>query len=165
MPATLRITDELSQSLAAAVRRGVPIETAAQAAGVSQSQFYEWLKAAESGQWRDGQPVSPESLRSITAFSERIRRAQSEFEAECIQRIAEAGSMVGKSGVPEWRALAWIANNHPRYRERYRQHREVEVHQSGQVVHELKLAQQLEPQALEAAYEALHALPAETQSE
>ena len=47
MPAQLLLTDSLADSLADAVERGVPIETAAQAAGVSTQQFYAWLRVAE----------------------------------------------------------------------------------------------------------------------
>lgn len=92
----------------------------------------------------------------IQAFSARIRAAQAEFEAEQVQAIAEAGGVVGKSGVPEWRARSWLLNNHPRYRATYRQERQIEMHQSGTVTHEHTLAAALSDDQLS---EALAALP------
>jgi transposase-like protein len=159
MPATLLLTPALAESLADAVRRGVPIETASQAAGISPQTFYDWVKCSQVGTWRNGVPIEPESLLQLSAFSEKIRQAQADFESRQIAAIAEAGEAVGRSGVPEWRARAWLLNNHPRYRERYRQHRELEVHQSGTVLHEHQLASQLDDSALTQAYEAFTALP------
>lgn len=155
MPATLRLTDDLADALADAVRRGVPIETAAQAAGITDRTFYEWRKAAESGFWSHGDPVSPESLRAITRFARLLQVAEAEAEVDHITAIAEAGATVGKSGVPEWRARAWLLNNHPRYRQRYRQHRETIVEQSGTVLHEHKLVKELPKDDLQQAYLAL----------
>lgn len=162
MPATLLLTDALADQLADAVRRAVPIETAVQAAGISQQTFYEWLRAAESGRYANGAEVSPASRKAMLAFSEKIRRAQAEAEAQHIQAIAEAGASVGRNGVPEWRARAWLLNNHPRYRERYREHRQTVVEHGGTVLHEHTLAKQLEQPALEGSYQALESLPDQT---
>jgi transposase-like protein len=159
MPAHLLLTPELAQSLANAVRKGVPIETAAQAAGVSPQQFYAWLRTAEHGTWPHGTPVDATSLNAITAFAEQIRTAQAEFEAHQVENVAAAAEMIGKSGVREWRAGAWLLNNHPRYRERYRQHREVQVEQSGTVKHEHTLVRNTDPNELEEWHTALKALP------
>jgi hypothetical protein len=159
MPASLLLNDALGDALADAVRRAVPVETAVEAAGISHQQFYAWLRAAQSGLWPDGSPVSPDSLATITAFAEKIRRAQAEAEAEHVGAIAEAGTIVGKNGVPEWRARAWLLNNHPRYRERYRQHRETTVNNTGIVQHEHRLVRELEGEELERAYAALEQLP------
>lgn len=156
MPATLLLTHELAASLAGAVRRGVPIETAVQAAGISSPQFYAWLRAAESSVWPDGTPVKSESLAIITAFAQQIRQAQAGAEADHIAAISDAGAVVGKSGVPEWRARAWLLNNHPRYRSTYRQERVVQQEHSGQVSVEHSQVKALTPTELEAAYKALN---------
>src|SRR5258708_1420381 len=88
--ATLLLTDALAESLADAVSEGVPIETAAQAAGVGHHTFFTWLQAAERGVWRDGQPVDPSTHRRLTAFAEQIQRAQAEFEARQVSGITRA---------------------------------------------------------------------------
>jgi hypothetical protein len=120
----------------------VPIETACQAAGFSQTQFYEWLKAADRGSWRNGHPTDPESLRVITRFADLIGRAQAQFEARKVQNVARAAEVVNaKTGQVDWRADAWLLNNHPRYRKTYRQERQLEVHNTGTVQHEHTIAQ------------------------
>lgn len=142
MPATLSLTNALADELAAAVEAGVPIETAAQAAGISSTQFYEWLQAAQRGHWRNGFPADPESLRIITRFADLISRAQARFEARKVQNVARAAEVVNaKTGQVDWRADAWLLNNHPRYRKTYRQERQLEVHNSGTVQHEHTIAQ------------------------
>lgn len=160
MPATLLLSDALADQLEHAVESGVPIETACEAAGISARQFYEWLRGAESGRWSTGDPISESTKAIISAFSLRIRRAQAKHESAVLQRISAASEAVNeKTGIPEWRAGAWLLNNHPRYRERYRPQRETIVTNQGTVLHEHQLAKQLEPDALEAAYQALHQLP------
>ena len=160
MAATLLLTDALAESIADAVSHGVPLETATQAAGISSRQCYEWIAAAERGAWHDGSPVRDDALRIITGFSEKIQRAQAEFEAKQIANIARTAEAVNeKTGIREWRAGAWLLNNHPRYRERYREHRQTTIEHQGTVTHEHQLVKQLEPEALEAAWQALQALP------
>lgn len=162
MPAQLLLTPALADSLADAVEHGVPIETAAQAAGVSKSQFYDWLQAGSRGTWSDGSPITQESLRQITEFSEKIRAAQASHEARLIRDIDAASQAVNaKTGIPEWRAGAWLANNHPRMRATYRQERVSQVEQTGTVRHEHTLAKALDPHQLEQAYQALNAQPDE----
>lgn len=157
MPATLILTPALADSLADAVRRGVPIETAATAAGISKTQFYYWLQAAEREVWPDGTPIASESLVALSAFSEQIKRAEAQWEADHVKAIGEAGAVIGKSGVPEWRARAFLLTNHPRTRSRWGQ--QVQIEQTGTVQHEHSLVKQLPPTELEAAYEALRELP------
>ena len=140
MPATLLLTDDLAESLANAVRRGVPIETACQAAGIGSRTFFQWLEIANGGR-SNGATVTDESKVIIERFARLIASAQADFEAHQIASIAEAGEAVGRSGIPEWRARAWLLNNHPRYRKTYRQERQLEVHNSGTVQHEHTIAQ------------------------
>ena len=141
MPATLLLTDDLANSLANAVRRGVPIETAAQAAGIGPRTIYQWLAIAQTGHRHDGAHITDATKLVIERFADQIASAQADFEAHQIASIAEAGEVVGRSGIPEWRARAWLLNNHPRYRKTYRQERQLEVHNSGTVQHEHTIAQ------------------------
>lgn len=149
--ASLHLNDALADSLATAVAAGVPIETAAQAAGISARTIYGWLKAAEDGNWREGEPLDPQSLDAISRFSVLIRQAQAVFEAKQVQGVAEAAEAVNeKTGLRDWRARAWILNNHPRYRRTYRPERTVEMHQSGTVTHEHKLTEAADDDQLRA---------------
>ena len=160
MPATLLLTNELGDALADAVRHGVPIETAVQSAGISRQTFYEWLRVAESGSttWSDGSPARSESLPAILAFSDKIRRAQADWEAEQVRAIrADAEAYNAKTGLRDWRARAFLLTNHPRTRKRWGQHVEVEQHST--VHHEHTLVKTLELEALEANLELLEQLP------
>lgn len=160
MSATLRLTDELAESLADAVKRGVPIETAAQAAGVSERTFFEWLKAAESGVWHDGSPVQPETLKTISRFSRLISRARAEHMQQMIASIQQCAVTPNeKTGMPDWRAADTMLSKHPVYRKLWREERQVNVTQSGTVLHEHQLASKLSDAELEQAYQALDALP------
>lgn len=143
MPATLTLTDDLASALEHAVEQGVPLETAAQAAGIGTRTLYEWISAGETGSWSTAVPLSEFASGVCSRFSQRIRQAQARFEAKQVQGVAEAAEAVGKNGIPEWRARAWLLNNHPRYRQRWREQREVIVDKT--VTHVL------EQQAVQAA--------------
>lgn len=162
MPATLLLTPQLADQLAEAVEAGVPIETACQAAGISRVTFYDWLQTAQRETWHDGSPVKADSLEVIVAFASKVQRASAAFEAKRITAIARAAEAVNeKTGIPEWRAGAWLLNNHPRYRSTYRQERISQVEQTGTVRHEHSLAKALEPEQLAQAYAALEPGPEE----
>lgn len=142
MPASLTLTDALADQLAAAVERGVPFETASQAAGIPARTVYGWLEIASKGYRTDGATVSPESKTVIERFGQRIATARARFEARQLESIARAGEQVNaKTGLTDWRAPAWILNNHPQYRARYRQERVQQIEHSGSVHHEHKLAE------------------------
>lgn len=138
MPASLTLTPELAKQIANAVAEGVPLETAAAAARISTSEIHEWLAAAERGTWHNGSPVRATSHRILSAFSADIAAAQAEFESKRIRSIAEAAETINaKTGARDWRAGAWLLNNHPRYRERYREHKQVETNATVDVRHVL----------------------------
>lgn len=161
MPATLRLTDALADSLADAVRRGVPVETAAQAAGVSSAQYFAWLRAAETGLWQHGDPVPPDSLRTIQSFADKIARARAEHMEQMIASIQQCAVTPNeKTGLPDWRAADTMLSKHPVYRKVWREERQVNVTQSGTVQHEHQMASKLPDAELEQAYAALKALPA-----
>ena len=138
MPSTLKLTPELADALADAVRNGVPIETATTAAGIPKQLFYTWLQAAERKQWRAGSPELPDQTLCLLAdFSDRIACAQAEFEASQVASVVSAAQQVNeKTGLRDWRANAWLLNNHPRTRARYRQEHVAQVTTTGTVHHE-----------------------------
>lgn len=140
---TTLLTDALADQLAEAVSAGVPLETAAIAAGLNSHALHDWLQAA-SGTWRSGTPVSKTLHSRLISFSERIHRAQAEFEAKQVAGIAKAAEIVNeKTGQQDWRARAWLLNNHPRTRDRYHEVKQVQQEQFGTIVHEMKQVQQI----------------------
>lgn len=154
MPAQLLLTDAIAESLAAAVRDGVPLEVAAQASGISRTQVYDWLQVAQRQTWPNGTPVDPATIQRLSVFSEQIARARAEREAAAVQRIQEAARTVGRSGVLEWRADAWYLEHAPSTRERWGQ--TIQITQTGTIQHEHTLVKELSDEALEAAYNLIH---------
>ncbi len=151
--AAVRLTPAVVDAIVQRVEAGVPFTTAAVAAGVSLRTAEYWLEIANGKRthWPDGTPVSEAVSGFLAPIAERIAVAQAQFEAEAVQSIAEAGDMVGKSGIREWRAKAWLLNNHPGTRKQYHEHRELKVEHSGQVNHEHRIAAAMsEPELLEA---------------
>lgn len=151
------LTPAAAEDIVRAVRLGVPLETAARAHGISQSALYEWLQIAQDNRdtWNNGHPLTPGSKAQILDLSERIARAKAERESRAVEIISDAAETVGKSGVPEWRAAAWLLNNHPAYRERWREHRQLQVEGNTQVNHYHREVRELPNSALK------EALPAE----
>jgi len=133
MPTKLKLTPAVADAIVEAVRRGVPPGTAARAAGITDASLYAWLSAPVIGRWRNGSDMSQEAIELLSSFRERVDQASAEYEQGMIESIARAGTITGKSGVPEWRAHAWLANNHPHYRATYRPER-VQVVQGDQNV-------------------------------
>lgn len=155
MPTTLLLTDALGESLAEAVATGVPIETAAVAAGLAPRTLYEWLKAAETGTWNTGSPVAPESRQALLRFLRLITAAQAQWEAKQVAGITRAAEERNeKTGQQDWRARAWLLNNHPRTRHTYHEAKELEVTRA-EPFHELEQAKQLSDDELRAQLEAL----------
>lgn len=150
MPNTLTLTDSVAESIAAAVANGVPLETAAIAAGVGRSTVHLWVAAGETGQWpQNGSPVTETAKKVLVAFAASIQRARAEWEAKQIAAISEAAQTVNaKTGIREWRAGAWLLNNHPATRERYREHRQTTIEQTGQVSHVHSVVRELPEQEL-----------------
>lgn len=152
-PPSLLERPEVVDALLDAVEHGVPIATAAAAAEVSPSTIYEWLQVADSHTWRNGTPVTDAQLGRILRFSERFRGAQARWEQRLVRQLGEdADSVNEKTGQRDWRAKAWLLNNHPATRATYRQQREMTVTQQGTVSHEHQLVSGMsEPELLAAA--------------
>lgn len=160
MANTLSLTPGLEDSLVRAVESGVPIETAALAAGIGMKTFYRWLEIARDGQRADGVDVTPATVERCGQFGQRIREAQARHEAALVARIDAASQQYNaKTGVQEWRAGAWLLNNHPRTRATYRQERQVDVNTTGVVKHEHSLVKSMDIDTLTLAFDTLNALP------
>jgi hypothetical protein len=133
------LSEDLVEQVASRVQHGVPLQTALKAAGVTDAMVREWERIAK------GVASDNEGTREwITAFSERIGRAQAECEATLVEGIVETSATIGKSGLPEWRAGAWLLNNAPQYRDTYRQQREMRITREVPEHHEQQLVEQNE---------------------
>lgn len=69
-----------------AVRRGVPLNRAAEAAGIDESTLHRWKE-------RHGE------------FAQALTRARADFIAES---CAQIGAGVNAKGLPDWKARAWL---------------------------------------------------------
>lgn len=127
------LTAERQQALVEAVRTGVPVEAACEVIGIATSTLREWLAIGDGRQptWHNGVPVSQAAKVQCEALSAALTQARAEREATLVQAIAGAVGVVGKSGIPEWRPALELLKHHPLYRERWHEHKVVEV--SGQV--------------------------------
>jgi|SRR5579859_6761545 len=158
------LSPQLVDSLVEAVANGVPFETAAAVAGFHSSTIQEWIHAA-SGTWRNGLPVPQPVIGQAVDLAERIARAQAEFEARQVTGIVKAADQVNeKTGQQDWRARAWLLNNHPRTRATYHEQKEVEVTRP-EPFRELEWADSLSDAELEAEYERLPPLVSSATSE
>jgi len=95
--------DEVRDDIVAMVRRGIPITTACEAAGIAQSTYYDWLGK------------NPE-------FSAELTQARAEGRSELVEKLLAA---VDRDGNPDWRALAWYLERTDR--ETYGKHVELAV--------------------------------------
>lgn len=150
-----KLTPALVEALVQAVRTGVPVSTALRQFGVSQGMFREWMRIAEGRQetWHGGTPVSREMKQPLEELLARLDQARAEREAEAIQRIEDAAKKPDKFGRYDWRADAWLLNNHPDYRARYHPHREITVDQHITVSREREHVLQMSNEELRAAVE------------
>jgi len=88
--APTKLTPELQTKIVAFIRAGGYVETAAAAAGINKSTFYDWLKrgaAQKAGPYRE--------------FSDAVEKAAAESEMADVARINKAA----QDGV--WQAAAW----------------------------------------------------------
>lgn len=153
----LKLTPALEDAVIDALRRGTPVSTAFRAAGIREDAFSKYLRAAESGVWPDGGNVNPATLTRLQAFADRVAQTKAELEIKLLSGVIEASETVGKSGVREWRAGAWMLNNHPWWRETYRQDKQTTNTIVGEVRHEHVVARQLSVEEVRGALRALEA--------
>jgi transposase-like protein len=142
------------------VARGIPIETAALAVGISRGTYYEWMHAAEHGTWKSGVPADPESLTRIQRFSHKVMRARAECQARLIDSLYTAATTPNeKTGQPDWRAGDALMSKHPAYRKDWREERHTTIDQTTTVRLEDQLVQGKSVEELDALEQALAALP------
>lgn len=154
-PPTMLNAPEVLDSIIKAVETGVPVTTACRAAGIAAQTVSDWLKAADTGTWpATGTPVSPESLASITDFSERVTRARARHEARMAQAVTDAATIPDTFGKVDWRAGAWYLNNSQHTRKQWKPDRDATITQQGTVSHEHSLAAAMTPAELTADLEA-----------
>lgn len=136
---------DIIPTLAAQIRRGVPLATACTIAGVDVRAVEMWKAIAMGRQdtYQSGSPPGPEVREKMVLLVQELARAAAEREASAVGIVADAAETTGKSGVKEWRAAAWLLNNHPAYREAWHEQREVSIEQTGTITHEHRLARQL----------------------
>lgn len=108
----LKLTDELIEQLASAVRVTMYVETAVQAAGIHKDTFYEWLKTAARAREKLANGTAKSKLtdkeKLCIRFSDRMKEAQAEGEQAdnaLVIRAAQNGA---------WQAAAWrLERRHP----------------------------------------------------
>jgi transposase len=111
-----KLTPERQDAIVKAIREGNPHETAAGAAGIGKTAFYEWLKKGEESEKND----------KYKKFYEAVKTAEAIAEALRIRRINKAG-LAG-----DWKADAWYLER--RYPEKWgRRVISADVNHSGEV--------------------------------
>lgn len=84
-----KLDDLVSKRIVNAIAKGLPRDTAAKLAGIAPSTLYLWLRKGDAGE----EPFSE--------FSDALKRAEAEGEAELVAIIREAGKT-------SWTACAWL---------------------------------------------------------
>lgn len=92
----------ITEAFVEAFKECLPIGTACELAGVSRPTYHAWMAAGEEG----AQPYAD--------FLAAVRRARAEGEQQRLKQVREG---VNGSGIPDWRANAWILER--RYPDKY----------------------------------------------
>lgn len=122
------LTPEIEDALVERVSNGVPIGRALGAAGIQSQTYKEWERIAKGAEtWENGLGVAEETRARIHALYGRIARARDQYAARLVENIHATGFIVGKSGLPEWRAHSWLLEHHPDYKAEFAQHKELTV--------------------------------------
>jgi hypothetical protein len=87
------LTDETEAKILTFIRTGVPLEVAAQAAGVTPRVFWDWMASGE------GRPAKITPSERVIRFSQRVREVEAETHALVIGTIRTAAVTNG-----DWRA-------------------------------------------------------------
>ncbi len=94
-----KLTPEVQETICRYVRQGLTYETAARAAGISESTFYRWRARGEKAQ-----------RGKFRQFWEAVKKAEAEAEQRLVERILAASR-------DSWQAAAWILER--RYPDRW----------------------------------------------
>lgn len=139
------LTPAIETAILDGIRQGIPAGTAARLAGIPGRTWDGWQQImAGRSEWYSGEMVSEPLRTFLAALAERIAAARAEFEAQQVQLVALAAQERNeRTGQRDWRASAWLLNNHPAYRQAYREYRELHVEQQGALSVEHRLVRQL----------------------
>lgn len=85
-----KLTDEIQDKIASAIKAGNYMETAAAYAGVNKDTFYEWLKKGARSKTNN----------KFRRFSDAIEKALADAEVRDVL-------LIGKAAEKEWTAAAW----------------------------------------------------------
>lgn len=107
------LTDELIEKLAATIRGGAYVETAAAFCGISKDTFYRWLRAAEG----------EEATELLLRLSDAVKKAMAEAELRDLSVISKAA----QDGV--WQAAAWRLER--KFNDRWGRQAKVQLEHSG----------------------------------
>lgn len=100
--APTKFTEEYRQKILTNLRSGCSIRVACQAAGVSESLFYEWQAAGrEAAERREKGETLTDHQQTLVEFLEGIHSTYTAVEVQSLAQIRAAGQK-------EWRAAAWI---------------------------------------------------------
>ncbi len=111
--ASPKLTEELIEQIAAAIRGGCYVETASALCGVSKDTFYRWLKEAL------GEDASPLHVK----LSDAVKKGLAEAEARDVAVIDSAA----QSG--QWQAAAWRLER--KFPEKWGRQARLQVEHSG----------------------------------
>ncbi len=116
-----KLTAAVQKKIVASLRAGNWTKTAAQAGGITEACFYNWLARGENEAERvaaDPRRRIKDIERPFVEFFESVTRAKGEAESNAVQAIAKAGKK-------DWRAFAWLLER--RYSDRWANTHRVEV--------------------------------------
>jgi transposase len=98
------LTPELHEEIIDNLRAGAYVETAAAAAGVNKTTFYEWLKRGARAKREDKWPKADQKF---VDFSNAVKRAQADSEMRDL-------GLIGLAAATNWTAAAWrLERKHP----------------------------------------------------
>lgn len=96
------LSDETIENIMKNIRKGIPIKTAVQMAGISQSTYFSWMKRGNDEQYRISKGEKPNPKETLfLEFLESATRAREEARGAHVAVIANAGAK------GDWRASAW----------------------------------------------------------
>jgi transposase len=122
-----KLTAERQDAIVKAIREGNPHDTAAQAAGIGKTAFYDWLRKGEESEKND----------KYKKFYEAVKTAEATAEALRVRRINKAG-LHG-----DWKADAWYLER--RYPDKWgRRVISADVNHSGEVTERHEYEAQIE---------------------
>lgn len=156
------LTDDLEQRIVTSVSRGVSLNRAALAAGLTAETISEWRRLASGATvWSNGiTPVNPDYRQRILNFLTRVARAESECYERMVHQLEQnAVTLDPKNGRGDTLAIDRLLSKAGQYRREWHEYREVNVQQHTTITHEHQLAAAASLDELEGWSQAIDALP------